>query len=157
MLLLLFVGSFNIVIAFVSDLTRRTFRWYHIFAATMIQNLNKIVHVLVGSVHAKHEWSYEGECGPQTWSKTFVGARGKNQSPINIETSLTKYDPNLLMRPLVIDYDHHTCSQIKNTGHTFQVDAHKTNLSSKLIFIYRKTSNWNSIATVKDWFSNSTI
>lgn len=89
------------------------------------------MHALVGSVAgAKHEWSYEGECGPQTWQKSFVGARGRHQSPINIETQLAVYDPSLAAKPLVIDYDHHSCSQIKNTGFTFQVDSHPTNLSS---------------------------
>lgn len=94
------------------------------------KNLNKLVHALVGSVGVKHDWSYEGECGPQTWQKNFAGARGKHQSPINIETRLCKYDRELVERPLNVDYDHHSCSQIKNTGYTFQVDAYQSNLSS---------------------------
>lgn len=81
-------------------------------------------------IGAKHEWSYEGECGPQTWQKSFLGARGKHQSPINIETTMAKFDPELTQRPLVVDYDHHSCSQIKNTGYTFQVDSYQKNLSS---------------------------
>lgn len=96
-----------------------------------MENLNKLVHVLVGSVHhPRHEWSYEGECGPQTWPKNFVGARGRHQSPINIETDRCEYDSSLIERPLTIDYDHHSCSQIKNTGYTFQVDSYTTNLST---------------------------
>lgn len=71
--------------------------------------------------------------GPQTWSKTFPGARGHHQSPINVETNSTRYDEKLALNPLVIDYDHHSCSQIRNTGHTFQVDGYKSNLSSNPI------------------------
>jgi carbonic anhydrase len=54
--------------------------------------------------------------GPQTWSKMYSGARGHHQSPINIETPLAIYDAKLNRNPLVIDYDHHSCSQIRNTG-----------------------------------------
>lgn len=78
----------------------------------------------------KHEWSYEGECGPQTWSKIFEGARGKHQSPINIESSLAKYEPSLNTFPLSISYDDDSCFQIKNTGHTFQVDGFQKNAST---------------------------
>ncbi len=95
------------------------------------KNLNKLVHALVGGMASgKHEWSYEGECGPQTWSKNFVGARGHHQSPINIETRQAVYSAELAARPLVVDYDHHSCAQVKNTGFTFQVDSYQTNLSS---------------------------
>lgn len=107
------------------------------------------MHVLVGSVHhPRHEWSYEGECGPQTWQKNFVGARGRHQSPINIETNLAKYDPVLIERPLLIDYDHHSCSQIKNTGYTFQVDSYTTNLSSKYIFIWEIKSLFDLLSLI---------
>ena len=70
--------------------------------------------------------------GPQTWVKQFVSANGKHQSPININTKETVYDPRLNHTPLIIDYDINCCSQIKNTGHTFQVDGYPNNSSSKL-------------------------
>lgn len=69
--------------------------------------------------------------GPQTWSEKFAGAAGKHQSPINIDTSLAKYDSGLSLNPLKINYDNDSCFQIKNTGHTFQVDGFKMNKSSK--------------------------
>lgn len=96
-------------------------------------SLNKLVNVFKGN---KYDWSYEGECGPQTWEKAFVGARGKQQSPINIETAKAQYDESLNDIPLIIDYDHHSCSQIKNTGHTFQVDGYQKNLSSMNTSVY---------------------
>jgi carbonic anhydrase len=77
-----------------------------------------------------HEWSYEGECGPQTWSKSFSAAGGKHQSPVNIDTGLVKYDRNLNATPLQINYNDQSCLQIKNTGHTFQIDGIQNNLST---------------------------
>ncbi len=69
--------------------------------------------------------------GPQTWSKNFKGARGKHQSPINIETKLAVYNNLLeLGNKLDIQYDNKSCFQIKNTGHTFQVDGYQNNASS---------------------------
>ncbi len=72
--------------------------------------------------------------GPQTWSDYFPGARGKHQSPINIETNLTKFDEKLLKTPLKFDFDLNSCTQIKNTGHTFQVDGHTKNITSKMFW-----------------------
>jgi carbonic anhydrase len=97
--------------------------------------LNRLVKMFKVQANGhEHEWSYEGECGPQAWDKTFEGARGKHQSPINIETAKAEYDESLNSDPLVIDYDHHSCSQIKNNGHTFQLDGYVWNLSSRKSF-----------------------
>lgn len=74
--------------------------------------------------------------GPQTWSQKYVGARGNHQSPINIETSQTKYDSDLNEQPLRINYNDDSCFQIKNTGHTFQVDGFQKNQSSKLVLMF---------------------
>ena len=52
---------------------------------------------------------------------------GKHQSPINIETSKAVFNSNLLKRPLRIVYDINACSQIKNTGYTFQIDGYPRN------------------------------
>ena len=76
----------------------------------------------------KKEWNYEGECGPQTWEN----AGGKYQSPINIETKKAVFDENLLENPLQINYDINSCYEIKNTGHTFQVDSVPNHNSSKI-------------------------
>lgn len=77
-----------------------------------------------------NDWSYEGECGPQTWARKFSKAKGQHQSPINIETNQTLFNPALLERPLKIVYDTNSCSIIKNTGHSFQVDGHTKNHTS---------------------------
>lgn len=64
--------------------------------------------------------------GPQTWNN----ANSKYQSPINIETSATVFDENLVNNPLIINYDDKSCIRLKNTGHTFQVDGSPENNSS---------------------------
>ena len=83
-----------------------------------------------------HEWSYEGECGPQTWQRDYSAAGGKYQSPVDIQTDVAVYDAALSteQRPLLVDYDAHSCSHIKNTGHTFQVDGFADNNSSRSLF-----------------------
>ena len=60
--------------------------------------------------------------GPQKWSgKHGYSTQGKHQSPINIKTNKAVYDEELLKNPLNILYETNCCSQIKNTGYTFQV------------------------------------
>ena len=76
------------------------------------------------------EWGYEGNCGPQTWSKNFPNAKGVYQSPINIHNHSAVFDARLQVNPLVINYYEDSCTRIKNTGHTFQVDAAVNNKSS---------------------------
>ncbi len=74
--------------------------------------------------------------GPLKWANTWSNARGKHQSPINIETHKAIFDPDLSRNALRIEYDSlNACRRISNTGHTFQVDAHSHNDTSKLIFI----------------------
>jgi len=76
-------------------------------------------------------WTYEGEeCGPQKWSLRNKHVYGNHQSPINIETNKAVFDEDLLKHPLTISYEINSCSEIKNTGYTFQVDAYKNNQSS---------------------------
>ena len=75
--------------------------------------------------------------GPQTWARKFSKAKGQHQSPINIETNQTLFNPALLERPLKIVYDTNSCSIIKNTGHSFQVDGHTKNHTSLLPFFYQ--------------------
>ncbi len=55
--------------------------------------------------------------GPQVWSEKFQGARGHHQSPINIDTKESVYDPQL-KKLLNITYNENSCSIIKNTGYT---------------------------------------
>ena len=102
------------------------------------------------------EWGYEGNCGkldqllwylfyscyakkryfficsnqgPQTWPSKFPNAKGMYQSPINIQTDSCVFDARLETHPLCINYSNNSCFQIKNTGHTFQVDAQNKNSS----------------------------
>ena len=68
--------------------------------------------------------------GPQ--AKNPTENLGHSQSPINIETKDAVFDPKLAQFPLKVNYDDKACSQIKNTGYTFQVDAFTDNLSGKI-------------------------
>jgi len=77
-----------------------------------------------------NEWSYGGECGPQTWSKDFPSALGHYQSPVNIDTSKVKYEKHLHQKPLRINYVTNCCARITNTGHSFQVDSNLLNNST---------------------------
>jgi carbonic anhydrase len=67
------------------------------------------------------QWSYEGETGPEHWgdlnSDYTVCTSGKEQSPINIETSRVREDENI--SDLVINYKPTEFSLINN-GHTIQ-------------------------------------
>lgn len=62
----------------------------------------------------------------------YPNAKGLYQSPINIKTDSAVFDARLLANPLCVNYLEDSCQQIKNTGHTFQVDACPNNKSSKL-------------------------
>jgi hypothetical protein len=66
--------------------------------------------------------------GPQTKHPNKLEP-GHYQSPINIETKLCVFDPNLVQFPLKVNYNDKSCSQIKNTGYTFQVDGFAENSS----------------------------
>jgi carbonic anhydrase len=65
-------------------------------------------------------WSYEGEAGPQNWSKvdpTFaMCALGKNQSPIDLAGPV-----KASLQPLAMDYKQ-GATDIVNNGHTVQVN-----------------------------------
>ena len=69
---------------------------------------------------AGHEWSYEGEHGPQHWGEVksdyAVCKTGKNQSPIDISSAVTTDLP-----PIQLNYN---AAQLRiiNNGHTIQVN-----------------------------------
>lgn len=88
-------------------------------------NLSKLFHK-----HHSQDWGYDGSCGPQNWSKNYPSAKGLHQSPINIHTDSAVFDARLQIHPLVVNYYEDSCRQIKNTGHTFQVDASTDNRSN---------------------------
>ena len=69
------------------------------------------------------QWSYEGETGPEHWGDLnpdyTVCTIGKEQSPINIETSRVIEDKKIT--DLVINYKP-TVFSLSNNGHTIQGD-----------------------------------
>lgn len=69
--------------------------------------------------------------GPQTWPKIFKEARGHHQSPIDIITKDAVFNKKLAENGLEVLYGTESCYQIKNTGHSFQVDGLPRNRSSK--------------------------
>ncbi len=74
-------------------------------------------------VHTAH-WTYEGEKGPEHWgdlNPDFAACKnGKEQSPINIETSRVIEDKKI--PDLVINYKP-TEFSLTNNGHTIQANA----------------------------------
>lgn len=72
-----------------------------------------------GTILAQH-WGYEGEAGPQNWSKLDpnfgVCASGKNQSPIDLK-GFIEAD----LKALKLDYNA-SMVDILNNGHTVQVN-----------------------------------
>ncbi|XP_051825914.1 carbonic anhydrase 2-like isoform X2 [Antechinus flavipes] len=70
---------------------------------------------------SQHHWGYEpGVNGPEKWHEAFPIARGKRQSPVEIEFSKTLYDGSL--KPLQITYDPSDAKRIINNGHSFNVE-----------------------------------
>ncbi|KAK3551438.1 hypothetical protein QTP70_017316, partial [Hemibagrus guttatus] len=64
-------------------------------------------------------WGYGANNGPDKWHEKFPIANGPRQSPIDIVTSETQYDPEL--RPLTLRYDPSVSLDIINNGHSVQV------------------------------------
>lgn len=74
-----------------------------------------------------HHWSYEGETGPQNWSKLekdYFWCELKNQSPIDISKEYT-IKANLPL--LKLDYKKVENPEIINNGHTIQVNIPNEN------------------------------
>ncbi|KAM4688902.1 carbonic anhydrase 2-like [Discoglossus pictus] len=65
-------------------------------------------------------WGYGKDNGPSNWHCNFPVAKGAQQSPIDIKTSDTKYEPSL--KSLSIKYDPSTARNIINNGHCFSVE-----------------------------------
>ncbi|NWX88293.1 CAH13 anhydrase, partial [Nothoprocta pentlandii] len=62
--------------------------------------------------------------GPAHWKEVFPIANGDRQSPIDIKTEETKYDPSL--RPLNPSYDPASAKVILNNGHSTSVEFDDT-------------------------------
>lgn len=58
--------------------------------------------------------------GPEHWYKDFPIAKGKRQSPIDIDTKAALHDPEL--KPLCVSYEGATSRRIINNGHAFNVE-----------------------------------
>ncbi|KAK3589434.1 hypothetical protein CHS0354_020768 [Potamilus streckersoni] len=71
------------------------------------------------------QWGYEGDKGVDHWDTLFPDAcSGLYQSPINIKTSLTEYDPNLTEFALWFNPPKPGSRFVlHNNGHTVQVDT----------------------------------
>lgn len=72
--------------------------------------------------------------GPAHWKEVFPVANGDRQSPIDIKTEETKYDPSL--RPLNPNYDPASAKIILNNGHSTSVEFDDTVNKSGLFLSY---------------------
>uniref|UniRef100_A0A8D0H8L5 Carbonic anhydrase n=1 Tax=Sphenodon punctatus TaxID=8508 RepID=A0A8D0H8L5_SPHPU len=75
-------------------------------------------------------WGYDEHNGPSHWKEVFPIANGSRQSPIEIKTQETKYDPAL--RPLSPSYDPTSAKVILNNGHSTSVEFDDTENKSAL-------------------------
>ncbi|XP_053251716.1 carbonic anhydrase 13-like [Podarcis raffonei] len=75
-------------------------------------------------------WGYDEHNGPSRWKELFPLATGDRQSPIDIRTETTKYDPTL--RPLYPNYDPSSAKVILNNGHSTSVEFDDTENKSVL-------------------------
>jgi len=75
------------------------------------------------------EWGYSLANGPKTWCKKFPIAAGKQQSPVDIQTSACIKDDTL--KPIKVDYSGVEIGEIANTGASWkaQVTGGKSSLS----------------------------
>ncbi|XP_071082406.1 carbonic anhydrase 7-like [Haliotis cracherodii] len=68
------------------------------------------------------EFGYGPEDGPTHWILTCPNAGGHHQSPIDIETELVKFDHKLHEHHLHIDFEKEHHPEVKNNGHSFEVE-----------------------------------
>lgn len=61
----------------------------------------------------------------------YKQAEGKHQSPIDIDTNNTVYDPELVNKPLRFSYSKDCFTVLKNSGHSFTVSGSDSATSSK--------------------------
>lgn len=67
-----------------------------------------------------HHWGYGAHNGPERWHEDFPIAKGKRQSPVDIDTKAAAHDPSL--KPLCVGYERATSRRILNNGHSFNVE-----------------------------------
>ena len=59
--------------------------------------------------------------GPASWAEHVEGARGKHQSPVDIQPAEAKFDSELKGNPLKIEYKPGNVQKLVNNGHTVVV------------------------------------
>ncbi|KAM4568338.1 carbonic anhydrase 14 isoform 1-T2 [Fundulus diaphanus] len=68
---------------------------------------------------ADKTWSYSGLLGQSEWSDYFPDCGGTSQSPVDVITTQTKYDPSLIpMTPLGYSQHANQPFSLHNNGHT---------------------------------------
>lgn len=102
--------------------------------------------------------------GPAHWKEVFPVANGDRQSPIDIKTEETKYDPSL--RPLNPSYDPASAKIILNNGHSTSVEFDDTVNKSGLFlscctvvffhhFLNRSHTAWACLTTEYELLINN--
>jgi carbonic anhydrase len=78
------------------------------------------------------DWNHEtgSKYGPEKWHEIFDGAKGKHQSPINIDETKAIFSSSLT-EP-IIEYEDEFCETIHNNGFTFQLDTSSQNLKAQV-------------------------
>ncbi|XP_016430405.1 carbonic anhydrase 14 isoform X1 [Sinocyclocheilus rhinocerous] len=68
------------------------------------------------------EWTYAGAVGQPEWTEFFPDCGGSSQSPINVDTLQTLYDPTLIpVQPLGYNHYGKRPFTLYNNGHTVQM------------------------------------
>ncbi|KAF4087608.1 hypothetical protein AMELA_G00072590 [Ameiurus melas] len=76
----------------------------------------------IEGMRAAKEWTYAGAAGQSEWPVLFPECGGFSQSPINVDTSKTQYDPSLPeLRPLGYEQYGHEPFRVSNNGHTVEI------------------------------------
>ncbi|XP_034554534.1 carbonic anhydrase 14 [Notolabrus celidotus] len=77
------------------------------------------------AAHAAEDitWTYKGMVGQTEWSEYFLDCGGTSQSPVDVVTTQTKYDPSLIpLTPLGYDQHGNSPFTLYNNGHTAVID-----------------------------------
>ncbi|KAF7708023.1 carbonic anhydrase 14 isoform X2 [Silurus meridionalis] len=83
--------------------------------------LLSLLQCIKGTGTAK-QWTYAGAAGQSEWPVLFHECGGSSQSPINVDTSETRYDPSLPeIRPLGYEQYGHEPFTLSNDGHTVMI------------------------------------
>ncbi|NXS30490.1 CAH3 anhydrase, partial [Pomatostomus ruficeps] len=64
-------------------------------------------------------WGYDSDNGPDQWHKNYPFAKGRHQSPIEINNKEVHYDSSLL--PWFASYDPGAAKTILNNGKTCRI------------------------------------